>query len=112
MSALAHKLDIAQFALPRRSKRRRLAIWGSLGLVCLAATASLMLMEGFDRQLQDVTEAYAVRNSAQELTHSLAQAEASQRGFLLTGDSQFLDTYERALTSIDDGVDPLVAMTA
>lgn len=112
MSALAQKLDIAQLALPRRSKMRRLAIWGSLGLVCLAAMASLMLMQGFDRQLQDFTETYAVRHTAQELTHSLAQAEASQRGFLLTGDNQFLETYEQSLMAIDVGIGSLVAMTA
>ena len=76
-----------------RRGTRRLAVWVSLGLVCLAAVAALMLMQGIDRQLNDINKTYAVRNAARELTHALSQAEASQRGFLLTADPQFLQPY-------------------
>jgi len=96
----------------RRLSSRRLAVWVSLGLVCLAAVAALMLMRGIDQQISDVTETYAVRNAARELTNALSQAEASQRGYLLTRDPQFLDPYLQAVSSIDSRVEALMAMTA
>lgn len=87
-------------------------MWVSLGLVCLAAFAALMLMQGIDRQLNDITKTYAVRNAARELTHALSQAEASQRGFLLTADPQFLEPYREAVSSLDRRVAALMEMTA
>lgn len=91
---------------------RRLAVWVSLGLICLAAVAALMLLQGIDRQLRDIAGTYAVRNAARELTHALSQAEASQRGYLLTGDAQFLGPYRQAVSSLDQRVADLMAMAA
>ncbi|WP_338720592.1 CHASE3 domain-containing protein [Devosia sp. XK-2] len=112
MSDLVGRSKIADG--PRLSRRgtRRLAVWVSLGLVCLAAFAALMLMQGIDRQLNDITKTYAVRNAARELTHALSQAEASQRGFLLTADPQFLEPYREAVSSLDRRVAALMEMTA
>lgn len=112
MGVLAEKL--ASIGVPNavRPTARRLAIWASLVLICLAAIASLMLMRGIDRQLRDVTDTYAVRTAARELTHALSQAEAGQRGFLLTADPQFLESYRRAVSSIDRRVTTLLEMTA
>ncbi len=95
-----------------RLTSRRLAVWVSLALVCLAAFASLMLMQGIDRQIRDVSDTYAVRDAARQLTNTLSQAEASQRGYLLTRDPQFLAPYLDAVWSIDRQVDNLLAMTA
>lgn len=95
-----------------RRNARRVAIWVSLGLVCLAAMASLLLMQGIGRQISDVTESHAMRTAARELTHALSQAEASQRGFLLTADPQFLDGYRQAASSIESRLDALLALTA
>lgn len=102
------------FGIPKavRPTARRLAIWVSLGLICLAAVASLMLLRGIDGQIRDVTDTYAVRNAARELTHALSQAEAAQRGFLLTADPQFIEPYEQAVSSIDQRVASLLEMTA
>ncbi|NGP18323.1 sensor histidine kinase [Devosia aurantiaca] len=103
-----------RFEQTRRSRitLRRLAIWISLGLICLAAFSALTLMQGIDRQLRDVTETYAVRNVARELSQSLSQAEASQRGFLLTQNPEFLEPYRLAVSSIDQRVEALLQMTA
>ncbi|MBD8066688.1 CHASE3 domain-containing protein [Devosia sp. PTR5] len=97
--------------LRSRLSTRRLAVWISLALVCLAAGASLMLMQGIDRQLGDVTQTYAVRNAARELMNALSQAEANQRGYLLTRDENFLRPYREAVSSIDRRVEELLAMT-
>ena len=97
--------------LPWRISSRRLLIWSSLALVCVAAISALLLMNGIDRQLRDVTRSYAVRTAASELGYTLSQAEASQRGFLLTQDTRFIEQYELALSSVDDRVAALLAMT-
>lgn len=96
---------------PGRRVTRRLAVWVSLGLLCLAAIAALMLMQGIDRQLSDITKTYAVRNAARELTYALSQAEASQRGYLLTADPQFLQPYRDAVSGLDRRVSALLDMT-
>lgn len=96
---------------PPRRATRRLAVWVSLGLLCLAAIAALMLMQGIDRQLNDITKTYAVRNAARELTYALSQAEASQRGYLLTADPQFLQPYRDAVSGLDRRVAALLDMT-
>ena len=94
-----------------RPGTRRLAVWVSLGQVSLTAMAALMMMQGIDRQLRDIAETYAVRMAARELTHALSQAEASQRGYLLTADPQFLQPYREAVSSVDRRVAALMEMT-
>ncbi|WP_297585163.1 CHASE3 domain-containing protein [Devosia sp.] len=71
-----------------------------------------MLLQGIERQITDVTKSYQVRNAARELTNALNQAEANQRGFLLTGDRRFLAPYADAVTGLDNRVQTLVEMTA
>jgi len=106
------KIVTAQLKRRGGLSARRLAIWASLALVCLAALAALLLMQGIERQIRDVTDTYAVRNAARELTNALNQAEANQRGYLLTGDPQFLAPYREATSSIDARVEALLGMTA
>jgi two-component sensor histidine kinase/CHASE3 domain sensor protein len=112
MSAVADQIQSVDVAKTGRRTTRRVAVWLSLGLVCLAAVAALMLMQGIDRQLSDITKTYAVRNAARELTHALSQAEASQRGYLLTADPQFLSPYREAVSGLDRRVTALLQMTA
>jgi two-component sensor histidine kinase/CHASE3 domain sensor protein len=95
-----------------RRTARRIAVWVSLVLVCLAAAVSLLLLQGFERQLSDITATYAVRDTARELGNAMSQAEASQRGYLLSRDSQFLEPYRSAAATIDSHVERLLEMTA
>ena len=96
----------------RRLTVRRLTIWLSLGLVCVTALFALALLRGIDRQIADVTQTYAVRNSARELTHALSQAESSQRGYLLTQNRQFLELFDEAMTTVADRRSQLLELTA
>ncbi|MBJ3783262.1 sensor histidine kinase [Devosia sediminis] len=112
MSVVTDRAQRSDAIKPGRRATRRLAIWVSLGLLCLAAVAALMLMQGIDRQLNDITKTYAVRNAARELTHALSQAEASQRGYMLTADPQFLQLYRDAVSGLDSRVATLLDMTA
>lgn len=86
--------------LYRRAHVRRLAIWVSLGLLIVAAVAALLMKDGVSRQLRDVEVSYAIRNAALELNNSLTQAEASQRGYLLTRDDQYLTVYQSSLEDV------------
>ncbi|MBF0677616.1 MAG: CHASE3 domain-containing protein [Devosia sp.] len=95
-----------------RISLRRLAVWVSLALVILAGLISLVLIQGISRQLVDITQTYAVRQQASELIITLGEAEASQRGYLLTRDPGYLDPYNAAIGSIEAQVDALLDMTA
>jgi CHASE3 domain sensor protein len=90
-----------------RISLRRLAVWVSLALVILAGLISLVLIQGISRQLVDITQTYAVRQQASELIITLGEAEASQRGYLLTRDPGYLDPYNAAIGSIEAQVDAL-----
>lgn len=91
---------------------RRIAVWSSLCLVFLAAIVSLLLMQGMERQLSDMTETYAVRDKARQLINIIGEAEASQRGYMLTRDRQFLVPYRTAAAQIDTYVSSLLEMAA
>lgn len=91
---------------------QRIAVWVSLSLVCLAGVVSLLLMQGMDRQLRDITDTYALRDTARELDNVLSQAEASQRGYMLTRDNQFLEPYTIAAVQVDAYVQTLLEKTS
>lgn len=98
-------------ARARRRLGRRLAVFAPLALVMLAVGAALVLVQGIDRQINDVLHTYEVRNQARELTISLSEAESSERGYLLTGDRSYLEPYRRATASIDTRLLSLIAVT-
>ncbi|WP_449395028.1 sensor histidine kinase [Devosia riboflavina] len=65
-----------------------------------------------DRQLRDITDTYAVRDTARELVNVMSEAEAGQRGFALTRDAQLLESYRSAAARVDAYVQSLLEMTA
>jgi two-component sensor histidine kinase/CHASE3 domain sensor protein len=88
-----------------------LAVVGSLALVLLAAVAALVLVQGINRQIDDVLHTYEVRNQARELNAVLSEAESSQRGYLLTGDESYLEPYRRSAATIGTRLLSLTAIT-
>ena len=96
----------------RRRLARRLAVLASLVLVVLAAVAALILVQGINRQIGDVLHTNEVRNQARELTISMSEAESGLRGYLLTGDENYLTPFRRAAESIDEQLRTLTAMTS
>lgn len=111
MSIASDMTDQAQDGAPTRRVGRRLAVLASLTLVLLAVIASLVLVQGIDRQIGDVARTYEVRNQARELTIALSETESSQRGYVLTRDESYLDTYRRASATIDARILSLIAVT-
>ncbi|ODT66364.1 MAG: hypothetical protein ABS75_28315 [Pelagibacterium sp. SCN 63-23] len=95
-----------------RRNRRRVAVWASLGLVCIAAFSALMLFAGIARQIDDVTHSHQTLIAARELAHALSRAEASQRGFFLTEGPEFARDFDIAAAQINLRVDELRGLTA
>ena len=111
MSIASDMTDQSQEGAPTRRVGLRLAVIASLALVLLAVIASLVLVQGIDRQIDDVAHTYEVRNQARELTIAVTEAESSQRGYVLTRDESYLDTYRRASAAIDARILSLIAVT-
>lgn len=88
-----------------------LAVLASLGLVMLAAVSALILVEGINRQINDVLHTYEVRNQARELSVALSEAESSERGFLLTRDQSYLEPYRRSAASMGTRLLSLTSIT-
>jgi PAS domain S-box-containing protein len=59
-----------------------------------------------------VTHTYEVMQESSELLNLLLEVEASQRGYILTLDSAYLDPYLSSLPLIDDKVNALLTLTA
>jgi two-component sensor histidine kinase/CHASE3 domain sensor protein len=95
----------------KRRALRRLSVFASLVLIGLAGFAALVAVQGINRQLDDVLHTYEVRNQASELTMALAEAEGSQRGYVMTGDELSLQSYQHAVAGIGDRVQSLMAIT-
>ena len=95
----------------RPAFRQRLAVLPALGLVVAAALAALVLVRGIDRQIGDVLHTFEVRNQARELTMALSKAESSQRGYLLTGDENYLEPYQSATAAVGTRILSLTGIT-
>ena len=96
---------------PARRGGQRLATLVSLALVVIAGISALFMVQGVDRQMDDMLRSYEVRNQARELTIALSEAESNQRGYLLTGKDDYLEPYRRASFSINARVADLIAVT-
>ncbi|MDO5290925.1 MAG: CHASE3 domain-containing protein [Pseudomonadota bacterium] len=93
----------------RMSTRLRIAL--AVGFVCAAVmmVANENAYKQTTRALTDVRHAHDLHIAVGSTLLELAQAEAAQRGYVLTGDSAYLDSYGTAkqqlkglLASIDD----------
>jgi signal transduction histidine kinase len=74
-------------------------------LACVAMVAMVLISEASYLQsvnkLDDVGEMATARIAIQRLTRSIVDAEAGQRGYLLTGKNRYLQPYAAALQEID-----------
>jgi signal transduction histidine kinase len=77
-------------------------------LACLAVVAMLGVSETSywrsARTLASLDEVGAARTNVQTLAQSMLDAETGQRGYLLTGRSEYLQPYERALKKISESL--------
>jgi len=109
---VTHATEADSFVLSPRRAGQRFAVLVSLALVLVAVVAALFLVQGVDRQLQDVIHTYDTRLQAREVSIGLAEAESGQRGYVLTQNEEYLTTYRDAVRAIDQhlaGLSQLVA---
>jgi len=99
--------------LIRGSVLRRLAM--SAGAALALGTLASLLWADLRRTVnaeQWVRNTYQVLNAAEAVRSSLATAETSQRGYLLTSNPQYLDAYESVLLSGRKSLATLRQLTA
>lgn len=83
-----------------------------LPLACLAAVGMVMISEGSYRRavstLDDLGTMAVARSNIQGLERSILNAETGQRGYLLSGDSEYRKPYDDALQEIGASLEFLV----
>lgn len=94
-----------------RGLKHNIAILFSLALVMLAGVAALVMVQGINQQIGDMSRTYEVRNQARQLANALSEAESRQRGYLLTRDDSYLEPYRRASAAIETQLLALAALT-
>lgn len=104
--------DLGLYTIARKQSWRLLAIVVSLVLIVGAAGSALFLVRGADSQITDVVRTFEVRSQARDLILALVDAETGQRGYLLTQDSQYLEPYRDAISTIDRDYQALVKLVA
>ncbi|HZH29025.1 MAG TPA: CHASE3 domain-containing protein [Azospirillaceae bacterium] len=99
--------------LSRTSSR---AAWlGGISLTLLAAATAVItwvLVAEMDGARNQVDHTYEVMGALHLIEANLADAETGQRGFLLTGEADFLVPYEEALAAAPSHATRLVRLTA
>ncbi len=72
----------------------------AVGAILIAVTAYFLVIADRNRKAAHVTEGSESVLSLQRLEDALARAESAQRGYLLTREQWFLESYRRAVTDI------------
>jgi diguanylate cyclase (GGDEF)-like protein/PAS domain S-box-containing protein len=94
------------------TRQRRTAWLVGLGLVAVAASGSLASERRYQASLEAVHETLAVQEAIADTLSLLKDAETGQRGFVLTGDDEFLAPHisaRRALPAVIDRLKRVVA---
>lgn len=104
---------LLRFARTPSIGRSIVALLAGVILLLLAANLTTFVMIQRTAALNEQVErSQQVRRAAGVLLLSLVDAETGQRGFLLSGDPEFLTPYNRAATSVPDQMDELEQLTA
>ncbi|MGC2419950.1 MAG: CHASE3 domain-containing protein, partial [Candidatus Acidiferrales bacterium] len=90
-----------------RHEAERLALLVAFLLVLLTAVFTYRAWATFEYDRQQALITRQVVDGTTSLLSSLKDAEAGQRGFLLTGDDRYLEPYRQALTQVPASLDSL-----
>src|SRR5579872_1619399 len=100
--------------IPAQKTKRTLFWLGvSLPMLALIATTWLVHQTGgqFNNSFNWVLRNYKVLDKFEQTQAHIVDAEANQRGFLLTGKDEYVEPYQDAMTSIRDDLTQLKQMT-
>jgi CHASE3 domain sensor protein len=96
-------------------KAKRTLFWIGLSLPMAALIAMTWLVHEtggqFNNSFNWVLQNYKVLDKFEQTQSHIVDAEANQRGFLLTGRPEYLDPYQAAMTSIHDDIGELKGLT-
>ena len=97
----------------QKTKRTLFWIGLSLPMVALIAMTWLVHQAGgqFNNSFNWVLQNYKVLDKFEQTQSHIVDAEANQRGYLLTGRTEYLDPYQAAMTSIRDDIAELKRLT-
>ena len=97
-------------------KTKRVLFWVGLSLPMVALIAMTWLVHQaggqFNNSFNWVLQNYKVLDKFEQTQSHIVDAEANQRGFLLTGHPEYLDPYQAAMTAIYDDIAELKKLTA
>src|SRR5580658_9892136 len=96
-------------------KTKRVFFWVGLSLpmVALIAMTWLVHKQGgqFNNSFNWVLQNYKVLDKFEQTQGHIVDAEANQRGFLLTGRKEYIEPYQEAMLSINDDISELQRLT-
>jgi len=97
-------------------KTKRVLFWVGLSLPMVALVAMTWLVHQtggqFNNSFNWVLQNYKILDKFEETQAHMVDAEANQRGFLLTGHKEYIDPYRAAMSSIDEDLHQLKQLTA
>lgn len=84
----------------------------SVGLTLISAVITYLNVLEKKRSQERITHTYETILTSTEVFSLLKDLETGQRGFLLTGDSSFLDPYQQALRTVDSDIRKMQRLTS
>jgi PAS domain S-box-containing protein len=93
----------------RMSLRRRIVLAASSGLVILLGVLLVTIYNArqIRRSLDDLSDLHLAAETFRSINNTLLSMEASQRGFLLTGDSSYLVPFDTSMKALQRRMDSL-----
>ena len=91
------------FAIPKMSISLPLAVLAALVLIFINETSFRQSTEA----VRDIEEAQVTRSAVNKILQQMLDAETGQRGYLLTGDTRYLEPYTTATADISQTMDQL-----
>ncbi|MNK19581.1 Autoinducer 2 sensor kinase/phosphatase LuxQ [compost metagenome] len=89
----------------------RIGLGISLLLLIISSTASFISIKNLIKSADMVVESNTIINDVDNIVSMLKDAETGQRGYLLTGNTVFLDPYERSIKRTDSLFSRVMAAT-
>ncbi|HLW46756.1 MAG TPA: diguanylate cyclase [bacterium] len=92
-----------------------MVLWGLIALIVLTAGGTALIYRAItvtSQTSEGMARTSEIRTQAATMIRAIGDAQAGERGFLLTGNERFLDAYTDALTTVPRAAANLVALLA
>lgn len=87
-----------------------LGFGAALGVVLAIDTVSCRSLTAFIGHVDSMSQFYRIDDALVHVLRQLQDAETGQRGFLITGQENYLQPYEQAMLTLEDDLDRMRAM--